>query len=220
TWSIANNIKFMYASSAATYGQGENGFSDDDKTSLCLKPMNVYGFSKYLFDLWVLRHQFEKKFTAFKFFNVFGPNEHHKSDMMSVIAKSFHQVKNDKKIRLFKSHKPDYADGEQKRDFIYIKDVVDMMYFFVKNPEQRGIYNIGTGNARTWNELSNALFHALNIKPCVEYIDMPIDLMDKYQYFTQADLSKLRQSGCQHQCMSLETSVSDYVHYLQNDLYL
>lgn len=219
-WALTNSVRFLYASSAATYGGGEMGYSDDDKVSLKLKPLNIYGYSKQLMDTWVIRNGLQKKVTGFKFFNVFGPNEYHKGQMRSVIAKSFEKVIAEKKIRLFKSYKSEYADGAQKRDFVYVKDAVDVVYYFVTHPEKTGIFNLGTGKARTWNDLALALFAALGMRPHIEYFPMPEVIRDKYQYFTQADLAKLRKAGCTHAFLSLEEAIKDYVAYLKRNAYL
>ncbi|MBF0385599.1 MAG: ADP-glyceromanno-heptose 6-epimerase [Candidatus Omnitrophica bacterium] len=219
-WSLKNNVRFIYASSAATYGDGSEGYSDDDKSTLKLKPLNLYGFSKHKFDLWVLENKLQDKFVGLKFFNVFGPNEYHKGDMRSVIAKSYIEVKEKGKIRLFKSYNPGYKDGEQKRDFVYVKDAVDVVMFFKDNKDINGIFNLGTGEARTWNDLAKALFSAVNKDLSIEYIDMPPGLNERYQYFTQADISKLNRAGYKKKFMPLETSVLDYSGYLSEHKYL
>jgi ADP-L-glycero-D-manno-heptose 6-epimerase len=219
-YSIANNIRFIYASSAATYGDGSQGFSDKDEITPKLKPLNPYGHSKHLFDLWVMNTGLIKNVAGLKYFNVFGPNEYHKQDMMSVVAKSFDEVVKNKKIRLFKSHRTDYKDGEQKRDFIYVKDAVDATYYFFENRDKNGIYNVGTGKARTWNDLAKALFSALGIEPNIEYFDMPENIRDKYQYFTQADISKLRQAGYAKKIYELEDAVKEYAGFLKEKTYL
>lgn len=219
-FSLQNNIRFIYASSAATYGDGSLGFSDDNLTTLKLKPLNYYGLSKQLFDLWILEQNLDNKFVGLKYFNVFGPNEYHKGDMRSLVCKSFEKIVEEKKIRLFKSSKPEYKNGEQKRDFIYVLDAVRATLFFWENPKASGIYNIGTGKPRSWNDLANALFRALEIKPCIEYFDMPVFMRDKYQYFTQAKLSKLKEAGFSPKFMSLEDAIKDYVKFLKNKSYL
>ncbi len=215
-WSLENNALFYYASSAAAYGNGSFGYSDDDKLTPKLKPLNLYGQSKQLFDLWAIENKIIKEITGFRYFNVFGPNEYHKKDMRSLVVKAFEQIKKDKKIRLFKSYKKEYADGEQKRDFIYIKDVIDLMWQFYQAPHIKGIYNLGAGKARTWNDLAKAIFTALNLPVNIEYIDMPKEIKDKYQYFTQADLTKLKSTGLKYNPLPLEESVKDYViNYLE-----
>jgi len=210
----------MYASSAATYGDGSNGYSDGDQTTRVLKPLNMYGFSKQLFDLWVLDNKLEKKVTGIKFFNVFGPNEYHKGEMMSVVCKNFREVDEKGRIRLFKSYKGEYAHGEQKRDFVYIKDTVEVMYYLMENPRKTGIYNLGSGRARSWNDLAKAMFAALGKEPVIEYIEMPETLRPKYQYFTEADMSRIRAAGCDHEFMSLEDAVKDYTAYLKDNTFL
>jgi len=219
-FSAKRNIRFIYASSAATYGDGSLGFSDDNNTAHKLKPLNFYGESKHLFDLWVIDKGLDKSMAGLKYFNVFGPNEYHKGDMMSLVCKSFDRVVKEKKMRLFKSYNPKFKDGEQKRDFIYCLDAVRATLFFWDNPKVSGIYNIGTGKARSWNDLANALFAALGMPPTIEYFEMPLNLRDKYQYFTQADTAKLKKSGFDCKFFSLEESIADYVKYLKNKSYL
>lgn len=219
-YSIAKNIRFIYASSGATYGDGSHGFSDRDENTLKLKPLNPYGYSKHLFDLWVINSGASEEVVGLKYFNVFGPNEYHKKEMRSVAAKSFNEIVKNKKIRLFKSHRKEYPDGGQKRDFIYVRDAVEATYFFFENRDKNGIYNIGTGEARTWNDLAKALFDALGIELNIEYFDMPEGLRDKYQYLTQADISKLRQAGYSKDFMSLEDAVKEYVGFLKEGAYL
>ena len=219
-WCLGQKVQFLYASSAATYGSGESGYSDDDKATLKLKPLNLYGYSKQLFDLWLIKNRLSNKVAGFKFFNVFGPNEYHKDQMRSVIAKNFDSVIKEKKIRLFKSYLKEYADGQQQRDFIYVKDAVDIVYYFLEHKNKKGIFNVGSGKARSWNDLAKAMFGALSLKTNIEYIEMPRDLRDKYQYFTQADLRKLKETGCQHKFYSLEEAIKDYVGYLKDGSYL
>lgn len=219
-WALKNKKRFLYASSGATYGAGEMGYSDRDDVTPKLAPLNVYGYSKHLFDLWVLKNNLQNEFVGFKFFNVYGPNEGHKDDMRSMVNKGYQQIKKTGKIRLFKSHKPEYTDGGQKRDFIYVKDAIRLVYHFIEHPEKRGIFNIGTGKAQTWNELAGAIFLALGMKPRIEYFDMPEALRGKYQYFTEANLEKLRQSGCEYKFFSLNDAVKDYVGFLEKGTYL
>lgn len=215
-WSIDNHVPFYYASSAATYGDGALGYSDDDLIMPKLKPLNLYGQSKQLFDLWLLENKLTGMVVGFKYFNVFGPNEYHKENMRSLVAKAYEQIKKDGKIRLFKSYKPEFKDGEQKRDFVYVKDVIDLMFEFYKNQNVKGIFNVGGGEARTWNDLANAIFSAMKLLPNIEYIEMPESTKDKYQYFTQADLSKLRKTGLKYDITLLENAVTDYVNnYLE-----
>lgn len=215
-WALSSNVAYYYASSAATYGDGSLGYSDEDSAALKLKPLNLYGQSKQDFDLWVINNNLSNKIVGFKYFNVFGPNEYHKEEMRSLVVKAYEQIKKDGKIRLFKSYKPEYKDGEQKRDFIYIKDVINLMYNFYQNGRVKGIFNVGAGRARTWNDLAKAIFSALGMKPKIEYIEMPEQIKDKYQYFTEADLSKLMKTGVNYAITSLENSVADYVrNYLE-----
>ena len=219
---LENDKKFFYASSAATYGDGELGFSDEDEMTPNYRPLNMYGYSKHLFDLWVLKNKLQDKLTGFKFFNVFGPNEYHKDSMRSLIHKAFPNARDKHEISLFKSYIPDYSDGGQTRDFVYVKDVLNVMAYFLEHPDIGGIYNIGTGKAQSWNDLANAVFAALNVKGEIKYIDMPDELKDKYQYYTVADLTKLRRAGCDYEFMSLEDSIADYIknHLMKNNPYL
>jgi ADP-L-glycero-D-manno-heptose 6-epimerase len=210
-WSADENIRLIYASSAATYGDGSQGFSDDEEKLETLRPLNPYGYSKQLFDLWAKRNGLLEKIVGLKYFNVFGPNEYHKQEMRSFVLKAFEQINAIGKVRLFKSHRPDYKDGEQKRDFLYIKDAVDMTLFFFDNPKTAGIYNLGAGVARTWNDLAKAVFAAMDKKPNIEYIDMPDSVRNQYQYFTEADISKLRSAGYKKPITPLESAVKDYV---------
>ena len=216
-----NDIKFIYASSAATYGDGSLGFDDDLNLTMKLRPLNMYGYSKNLFDIWAIRHDAFKEIVGIKYFNVYGPNEYHKGDMRSVVHKAFEQVRDTGKVKLFKSRNPEYNDGEQKRDFIYVKDAVNMTLHFLEHKEKSGLYNVGSGKARTWNDLVTALFKSLNLPLNIEYIDMPVYLADKYQYFTEATLKRIKQTGYKKQLTSLETGVSDYVkNYLLGKQYL
>jgi ADP-L-glycero-D-manno-heptose 6-epimerase len=220
-WATDADIRFIYASSAATYGDGSAGFSDDEEKIEALRPLNMYGYSKHLFDMWARRAGLLSKIVGLKYFNVFGPNEYHKGDMMSFVVKAFEQIKTTGKVRLFKSYRPEYADGEQVRDFLYVKDAVNMTLFFFDNPYINGIFNIGTGETRTWNDLVIAVFVGMGRKPNIEYIEMPASIRNQYQYFTQADLSKLRRAGYSKQITPLEDAIKDYVqNYLEKDLYL
>lgn len=215
-WAIKRSIRFIYASSAATYGDGTQGFAEDSGKIKMLKPINMYGYSKQSFDLWVLRRQVEKKVAGIKFFNVFGPNEYHKGDMTSVIFKAFHQIRETGKVKLFKSYLPQYPDGGQMRDFVYVKNCIDVLWWLLQNPEANGIFNLGTGKARTWNDLISAVYTAMGIEPNIEYIEMPEGLRNQYQYFTQAEMGKLKAAGCPVEFAALEDSVRDYVcNYLQ-----
>lgn len=220
-WTMDSNIRFIYASSAATYGDGQKGFHDTESKIGQLISLNMYAYSKQLFDLWGLRIGLLKKNIGLKYFNVFGPNEYHKGKMTSFVLKSFEQINTTGKVRLFKSERPEYVDGEQQRDFIYIKDAVDMTLFFLDNQHLSGIFNIGTGKARTWNELANAVFSAMGKPANIEYIEMPDSIRSQYQYFTQADISKLRKAGYDKETTSLEVAIKDYVqNYLKQNKYL
>ncbi|MDD3626975.1 MAG: NAD-dependent epimerase/dehydratase family protein, partial [bacterium] len=204
--------------SAATYGDGSIGFSDKYEKVPELKPLNMYGYSKQMFDLWVLQNKLENKIVGLKFFNVFGPNEYHKGDMSSVIFKAFHQVRETGKIKLFKSYNKKYKDGEQKRDFVYIKDCTNIIWWLINNPEVNGIFNLGTGKARTWVDLANAVFFAMEKKPSIEFIEMPDEIKPKYQYFTEADMKRLKSAKCPVNFRELEDSVADYIrNYLSKD---
>ncbi|MFA5251038.1 MAG: ADP-glyceromanno-heptose 6-epimerase [Phycisphaerae bacterium] len=217
-WATDANVRFIYASSAATYGDGSKGFSDDEGKIEQLQPLNLYGNSKQLFDLWARENSLLKKIVGLKYFNVFGPNEYHKGNMRSFILKAFEQINATGKVRLFKSHNSDYADGEYKRDFLYITDAVDMTLFFYDNPKINGLFNIGAGKARTWNDLAKAVFAAMDKSVNIEYIEMPDSIRNQYQYFTQADMTKLRKAGYKKQTISLEDAIKDYVqNYLQNN---
>jgi len=210
-WCLAKKIRFIYASSAATYGAGEHGYDDSDSGMDKLTPLNLYGYSKLLFDQWALRTGALKSIAGFKFFNVYGPNEYHKGSMVSVVYTAFGQIKKDGEVRLFKSYRPDYQDGEQRRDFVYVKDCCDVMWWFLNNPKANGLFNLGTGQARTWNDLAKATFTALGLPAKIKYIDMPENLRAQYQYLTEANTAKLRSSGCPTQLRSLEEGVEDYV---------
>jgi ADP-L-glycero-D-manno-heptose 6-epimerase len=215
-WALKHDVPFFYASSAATYGDGEKGYSDNEQDIPQLRPLNLYGRSKQDFDLWLLENKLTERVVGWKYFNVFGPNEYHKGDMRSMVLKGYEQIKQSGKLRLFKSYRPDYRDGEQKRDFVYIKDVVDLMWEFYRHSGVKGIYNIGPGQARTWNDLAGAIFAALKLPVNIEYIEMPAILRDKYQYFTEADLGKLKKTGLPVRITSLEAAVNDYVvNYLE-----
>jgi len=217
-WSLENKARFVYASSAATYGDGSAGMEDNEAALDNLRPLNMYGYSKHLFDLHAKRAGFLNKIVGLKYFNVFGPNEDHKGDMRSLVHKSFAQVQNENLIRLFKSYRKDFRDGEQKRDFLYVKDAVAMTLHLAANKKANGLFNIGSGEARTWIALANSVFTALGKKPKIEFIEMPETIRDKYQYFTQADISRLRVTGYKEKITSLENAVADYVkNYLLAD---
>jgi len=211
-WCVDQKVYLSYASSAAAYGAGEKGFSDEDSLTPQLKALNPYGQSKLDFDIWVLKNNFQKQITGFRFFNVYGPNEYHKGAMRSVVHKGFEQISASGKIRLFKSYKKEYPDGGQKRDFVYAKDVADALIWFWHHPEIKGIYNLGSGKAQSWNELAEALFHACGKKKHIEYFEMPEEIKNHYQYFTEADLKKFRLSGCPVVFLNLEHGVADYAH--------
>ena len=210
-YSLEKNIRFIYASSAATYGDGSLGFDDDDTKLETLRPLNMYGYSKQMFDLWAKRNGVFDNIVGLKYFNVYGPNEFHKGDMRSVVHKAFEQIRDTGKVRLFKSLNPKYKDGEQLRDFIYIKEAVDMTLFFLDNLKVNGLFNIGTGKARTWNDLVSAIFKSLNKEVNIEYIDLPEHLQEKYQYFTEANMNKIKKAGFNSSITSLEEGVADYV---------
>jgi len=218
---LEKNIRFIYASSAATYGDGSLGFDDDENKLENLRPLNMYGYSKQLFDLWAKRNKAFDKIVGLKYFNVYGPNEYHKGDMRSVVHKAFEQVRSVGKVKLFKSLNPKYKDGEQLRDFIYIKDAVEMTLFFLNKRDKNGLFNIGTGNARNWQDLVSALFKAFGKPVNIEYIDLPNHLIEKYQYFTQANMNKIKNAGYNNAITSIEDGVSDYVkNYLLGNQYL
>lgn len=218
---VQQNIPLVYASSAATYGAGEHGYSDSHDVVKQLQPLNPYGRSKNEFDAWVLERDITPPFWAgVKFFNVFGPNEYHKARMASVVFHAYRQIKEKGSVKLFRSHNPAYKDGEQIRDFIYVRDVADMCLWLMEHQPANGLYNVGTGKARTFNDLVTAIFHTLYLPPDIEYIDTPADIRDKYQYYTEADMSKLTAAGYHKPIASLEDSVRDYVsNYLEKRAY-
>ncbi|HXX51513.1 MAG TPA: ADP-glyceromanno-heptose 6-epimerase [Xanthobacteraceae bacterium] len=217
-WCTAARTPFIYASSAATYGDGQQGYSDDWTQDALkrLKPMNLYGWSKQIFDLAVVERVRRKdklppQWAGLKFFNVFGPNEYHKGEMMSLVAKRFDEAKAGKTVRLFKSHRPGIADGDQRRDFIYVDDAIAVVRWLVETPAVSGIFNVGTGVARSFRELMNAMFAALGRAPAIEYIDMPASIRDSYQYFTQAETANLRRAGYNADFTPLDAAVKRYV---------
>jgi len=214
-----NNIPLVYASSAATYGEGELGYYDDHEIVEQLQPLNPYGISKNEFDKWMLHQVDHPPFWAgLKFFNVYGPNEYHKSRMASVIFHSFNQINQTGKVKLFRSHKDGFRDGEQLRDFIYVKDVIAVCYWLMEHQPASAIYNLGTGEARTFNDLVKATFNGMDLQSVIEYIDMPEDIRDKYQYFTEADMHKLIAAGYTIPFTNLEKGVEDYVrNYLSKN---
>lgn len=215
------NIRFIYASSAATYGDGEYGYKDDESQIEKLRPLNMYGYSKQMFDLWAKRNGMLQRIAGVKFTNVYGPNERHKGGMRSMVLRAFEQIRDTGTVKLFKSCRSDYADGEQKRDFLYVKDAAKMVLFLLKHPELNGLYNIGSGKAETWNELVSAVFAAMGKPVKIEYIDMPEHLKAKYQYYTCADMKKLQDAGYNEPVMSLRDAVADdVIRYLIPDKYL
>jgi ADP-L-glycero-D-manno-heptose 6-epimerase len=223
-WNLCtkHSIPLVYASSAATYGNGDQGFSDDPSMLLSLKPMNPYGESKQIFDIWTLNQTETPTFWAgFKFFNVFGPNEYHKGRMASVVFHAYNQIQKEGQVSLFKSYKPEYPDGAQKRDFVYVKDVINVLIFEMETRKNSGIFNLGSGQSHTFLELANAVYEALGIHPKISYIEMPEDIRDNYQYFTEADESRLIQSGYHLGFTDFKIAVSDYVqNYLETNTYM
>jgi ADP-L-glycero-D-manno-heptose 6-epimerase len=209
-WCLKHNVRFIYASSAATYGDGSLGYSDDDKVIPALKPLNLYGWSKQKFDMWALQNGLLNRIAGLKYFNVYGPHEDHKGDMRSVINKAYGQILKTGEVTLFKSYKPEYKDGEQERDFVFVKDAVKATLFFHDHPEVSGVFNCGTGKARTWLDLVNAVFAAMKREPRITFVDMPDSIKEKYQYHTQADISKLKKAGYTEQFTSLEEGVCEY----------
>lgn len=223
-WKICsrNNIPMIYASSAATYGLGENGYTDDESKLAELRPLNPYGESKHEFDKWALAQK-EKPphWYGLKFFNVYGPNEYHKGRMASVILHGYKQIIERGEVKLFRSHNPAYKDGEQLRDFVYVKDVVDVIWFLSEKQPASGIYNLGSGEARTFKDLVMATFDAAGKESRINFIDTPEDIRDKYQYYTQADMNKLKSAGYQKKFFTLEEGVRDYVkNYLSEHQYM
>lgn len=213
-WNICSEIQvpLLYASSAATYGNGESGFSDSHSNVTNLRPLNLYGWSKHDFDVWALKQVRTPPFwTGLKFFNVYGPNEYHKGRMASVVLHAYHTIRKNGSMKLFRSHHKDYRDGEQSRDFIFVDDIVDVMMFFMQNPESSGIYNVGTGKARSFLDLTYAVFKSIKEEPKISFIDTPVDLRGRYQYFTEAEIQKLRELGYTKEFTSLEEGVDMYV---------
>lgn len=219
-WSVENDVRFIYASSAATYGDGKHGMADGANDLNNLRPLNVYGYSKHLFDLYAHQNGLFDKIVGLKYFNVFGANENHKADMRSLVNKAFAQIREIGKLQLFKSANPDYEDGEFGRDFVYVKDAVEMTLHFIENPAS-GLFNVGSGKMYTWNELARAIFAALDLPPNIEFIEMPAHLRDRYQYHTQADLTRIRATGYEKSPTSLNEAVADYLqNYLIPDKFL
>jgi ADP-L-glycero-D-manno-heptose 6-epimerase len=221
-WAQANEVRFVYASSAATYGDGADGYDDSDDVTPLLKPLNMYGYSKHMFDLWALKQGFFENIVGLKYFNVFGPYEDHKGDMRSVVSKSYDQIRETGVVKLFKSYKPEYKDGEQMRDFIFVKDAVNMTLHFALQDAAApgGLLNCGSGKARTWVDLVTAVFKAMGLPPKIEFIEMPEGLKGKYQYFTEATETKLRKAGYEKPFTSLEDAVREYVqgYYLLREV--
>jgi ADP-L-glycero-D-manno-heptose 6-epimerase len=213
-WAQSQGSRFIYASSAATYGDGVQGMDDKNDDLQRLRPLNMYGYSKHLFDLYAQRAGWLSRIVGVKYFNVFGPNEDHKGDMRSLVNKAYQQILTTGRVQLFRSHKPEFKDGEQMRDFLYVKDAVEMTIHFAEHSQGAkagGLYNLGSGEANTWLTLTKSIFSALNREPAIDFIDMPEVLRGKYQYFTQADLSKLRATGYQRAMTPLRDAVQDYV---------
>jgi len=210
-WCIQHEVPCIYASSAATYGNGEAGYSDAHEVFDSLEPLNLYGKSKLMVDLWARDEGYLSRVVGLRFFNVFGPNEFHKEGMQSLIAKTYKEVGETGRIQLFKSYNPAYADGESRRDFLYVKDAVAMMLFFFDTPNVYGVFNVGSGKAESWNILAQAMGDAFNTKLSIEYKEMPEDMREHYQYFTEADLTKLREAGCSFETRPLTDSVREYI---------
>ncbi|MFI4890183.1 MAG: ADP-glyceromanno-heptose 6-epimerase [Steroidobacterales bacterium] len=210
-WSLPKQVRFIYASSAATYGDGSRGYQDDEASLDLLRPLNMYGHSKHMFDLWARNRRLFRLIVGLKYFNVYGPCEEHKGDMRSMVSKAYDQIRQAGCVRLFKSYSPDYADGEQMRDFIYVRDAVNVTLHFLENQAVGGLFNCGSARARTWKDLAHATFSALGTEPRIEYIDMPEALRGQYQYFTEAPMAKLLQIGYARPFTSLEDGVRDYV---------
>jgi ADP-L-glycero-D-manno-heptose 6-epimerase len=210
-WALARGARFVYASSAATYGDGSRGYSDDDAVTTTLEPLNLYGQSKHRFDLWALERGLFDRIAGLKYFNVYGPREDHKGDMRSVVNKAYGQIAATGELTLFRSHRPDYADGHQERDFVYVRDAVDVTLFFGEETRASGLFNCGTGRARTWLDLAHAAFAAMARPPRILFADMPLAIRDKYQYHTQADVRKLRGAGYGRPFTTIEEGVADYV---------
>jgi ADP-L-glycero-D-manno-heptose 6-epimerase len=217
-WSLDNAVRFVYASSASTYGDGSLGMDDQDEDLDKFEPLNLYGWSKHKFDLLAQKNGWLDQIVGLKYFNVYGPNEEHKGDMRSVVSKAYKQIASTGEMTLFKSHHPDYRDGEQMRDFLYVKDAVLMTIWLAENPGANGLFNLGNGKARTWMDLGRAIFSALKIKTNIRFVEMPEILRDKYQYFTEAKITKLVSAGYRNELFSLENAVDDYVNqYLVPD---
>ncbi len=220
-WALNAGTRFVYASSAATYGDGAAGMDDRTTDLRVFRPLNLYGYSKQLFDLYAAKEEILGDIVGIKYFNVFGPNEYHKGDMRSLVCKAYEQIRETGTMRLFKSYRPEYPDGGQQRDFVYVKDAVQMSLHLAQNEEAGGLYNIGSGEARTWLDLAHALFKAMELPPRIEFIEMPESIRGQYQYHTRADISKIRETGYLAPMTSLEAAVADYVgNYLKPSLRL
>ena len=218
---VRRDIRFLYASSCATYGDGRRGYVDDESTIEQLRPLNMYGYSKQMFDLWAKRKGLLGAITGCKFSNVYGSNERHKNEMRSVVCRAFEQISADGTLKLFKSYRPEYADGEQMRDFLYVKDAVEMVLYLFRHPHGFGLYNIGSGRAETWNALARAAFAACGRPVSIQYVEMPESLRDRYQYYTRAEMGKLRALGWRKEATGLDDAVRDYIcTYRIPDLYL
>lgn len=221
-WQICSlyNIPFIYASSAATYGNGDSGFSDKHDSINQLKPLNLYAWSKHDFDVWALNQKETPSFWAgLKFFNVYGPNEYHKGSMASVVLHAYKEIRREGEMKLFRSHRQDIKDGEQKRDFVHVDDIAEVMFFFWESQRNPGIYNVGTGKARSFLDLTRAVFESMNKNPEIQFIDTPSEIRGRYQYFTEADIQKLREIGYSRPFKDLENGIQDYVsNYLEKHL--
>ena len=210
-WSLDEDVRFVYASSASTYGDGAQGMDDQEEDLQKFNPLNLYGWSKHKFDLLAQQNGWLEKIVGLKYFNVYGPNEEHKGDMRSVVSKAYEQISSTGEMTLFKSHHPNYRDGEQMRDFLYVKDSVLMTIWLAENTHANGLFNLGNGKARTWLDLGRAIFSALGTEDNIRFVEMPEILRDKYQYFTEAKIDKLRNAGYRNEQFSLEEAVKDYV---------
>jgi len=213
-WALAHNARFIYASSAATYGDGGNGYVDDENALETLKPLNLYGQSKHDFDLWAKNQGLLREIAGIKYFNVYGPGEDHKGNMRSVVNKAWHQIRETGKLELFRSHRPAFADGCQQRDFLYVADAVAITLHFLDHPEKSGIFNAGSGTPHTWLDLANAIFSAMHRAPDISFIDIPENIRQKYQYYTLADIDKLRKAGFEQPFTPLDQAVSEYIDKL------
>jgi len=219
---LEQNIRLLVASSAATYGDGKHGYDDGIENLYRLRPLNMYGYSKLLFDQWAAQSGALQKLANLRFFNVYGPNEYHKGDMASMVFKSFNQVIDKGKLRLFRSHRPDYKDGDQRRDFVYVKDIVDAMWWLLTKPDVNGIFNLGTGTEETWNNLAKAVFAAACKPVNIEYLDMPDNIRNQYQYHTKANITRLRDAGYEGIFRPVADGVQDYIvnHLMKDDAYI